>query len=109
MNGQAQATLQGEPGRHGRSNPNPFSAVDHAPFAGWGVDLVWGLDAARAATHIGAAKRRLPCGLICPACKSLLIARKGPKMAVHFSHQGKASGCGSGRETTRTTGPSRCS
>lgn len=79
--------------------PNPFGFVDHSAFAGFGVDLVWGLNAAGEAVHISAAARGLACGLICPACKAPLIARKGAKKAAHFSHQGKDSGCGSGRET----------
>ncbi|MEG3162728.1 competence protein CoiA family protein [Sphingomonas sp. LB2R24] len=79
--------------------PNPFGFVDHSAFTGFGVDLVWGLDAEGAPVHINAARRGLACRLICPACKAPLIARKGAKKAAHFSHQGKDSGCGSGRET----------
>ena len=79
--------------------PNPFGFVDHSAFAGFGVDLVWGLDVEGAPVHINAARRGLACRLICPACKAPLIARKGAKKAAHFSHQGKNSGCGSGRET----------
>ncbi|MGI4876774.1 MAG: competence protein CoiA family protein [Janthinobacterium lividum] len=79
--------------------PNPFGFVDHSAFAGFGVDLVWGLDGEGESVHIGAAKRGLECALICPACKAPLIARKGSQKAAHFSHLGKDAGCGGGRET----------
>jgi hypothetical protein len=79
--------------------PNPFGFIDHSAFAGFGVDLVWGLDLEGEPVHISVARRGLACGLICPACKTPLIARKGAKKAAHFSHQGKGSGCGNGRET----------
>ena len=79
--------------------PNPFGFIDHSAFAGFGVDLVWGLDLEGEPVHISDARRGLACGLICPACKTPLIARKGAKKAAHFSHQGKDSGCGNGRET----------
>ncbi|RYF22224.1 MAG: hypothetical protein EOO77_04520 [Oxalobacteraceae bacterium] len=81
------------------TNSKPFGYVDHSAFAGFGVDLVWGLDADGEAVHIDRAERGLACGLICPACRATLIARKGTRKAAHFSHKGKDSGCGSGRET----------
>ncbi|TXC67953.1 hypothetical protein FSB78_18355 [Sphingomonas ginsenosidivorax] len=80
-------------------SPNPFGFVDHAAFAGLGVDLVWGVDDNGDVVHINAARRGLKCRLSCPACKARLIARKGTKKAAHFAHQGLNSGCGSGRET----------
>ncbi|WP_267347101.1 competence protein CoiA family protein [Sphingomonas sp. GM_Shp_2] len=80
-------------------NPNPFGVVDHTAFAGFGVDLVWGLDRGGEAIHVSAARRGLACDLICPACKARLVARKGSRKAAHFAHQGRGSGCGSGRET----------
>lgn len=80
-------------------SPNPFGFVEHAAFAGFGVDLVWGLDREDNPVHISAARRGGACGLICPACRVRLIARKGTKKAAHFAHQGANSGCGSGRET----------
>ena len=80
-------------------SPNLLGFVDHAAFAGFGVDLVWGIDGDDEAVHITAARRGLACGLICPACKARLIARKGARKAAHFSHHGATSNCGSGRET----------
>ena len=83
--------------------PNPFAFIDHSAFAGFGVDLVWGLDLEGEPMHISVARRGLACGLICPACKTPLIARKGSRKPA----KGEAAGFASGRAEAQATSRSR--
>ena len=48
---------------------------------------------------INEAKRGLACNCICPACKSVLIARKGDVRIPHFAHY-KNNSCATGYQTS---------
>lgn len=48
---------------------------------------------------INEAKRGLACNCICPACKSVLIARKGDVRIPHFAHY-KNNSCETGFQTS---------
>lgn len=71
---------------------------DHTPFGGQGVQLVWGKRPDEELVHISDAERGKNCGCVCPACELPLLAKKGPKLAEHFSHQGGRA-CAGVRET----------
>lgn len=49
--------------------------------------------------HISEAERGLKCGCICPACRELVIARKGTKKMHHFAHR-SSENCQYGYETS---------
>jgi hypothetical protein len=78
---------------------NPFGSADHRPFAGFGVELVFGRRPDRAIVGIHEVASGLACDCVCPACDRTLVARKGAKTAHHFAHHGQGSGCGLGLET----------
>jgi hypothetical protein len=78
---------------------NPFGHADHRPFAGFGVELVFGTMPDGSIVGIEEVPSGLACQCVCPACGRRLVARKGPKTADHFAHYGKGSGCGLGLET----------
>lgn len=78
---------------------NPFGYIDHAPFSGFGVDLVYGLREDGAHVHVGEVDSGLACRCACPACGRALVAKKGRKTANHFAHYGSGAGCGKGAET----------
>lgn len=78
---------------------NPFGHADHRPFAGFGVELVFGTMPDGSIVGIKEVPSGLACDCVCPACGRRLVARKGPKTADHFAHYGKGSGCGLGLET----------
>lgn len=71
---------------------------DHTPFGGQGVQLVWGQRCDGELMHISDAARGTKCGCVCPACELALVAKKGPKLAEHFAHQG-GKACVGVRET----------
>lgn len=84
-------------GKMGSSHPLGF--VDHSPFAAFGAELVYGIQANGALVHVSDVPRGLACGCSCPACGGTLIARKGDINVDHFGHHAKGSGCGVNAET----------
>ncbi len=79
--------------------PNPFVLVDHRPFAGFGVDLAYGLRSDGEHVHVSQVQSGLACACICPACETPLIARKGKIKIAHFAHAASGGGCGRAAET----------
>lgn len=71
---------------------------DHSSFAGGGAQLVWGLKPDGSLANISDVERGRGCCCVCPACQLPLVARKGPKLAAHFAHEG-GSACAGVRET----------
>lgn len=63
---------------------NPFGYADHRPFAGFGVELVYGRQMDDTLIHISEAQRGLACACTCPVCGRPLIARKGRIKVEHF-------------------------
>lgn len=75
-----------------------FGEVDHSPFGGAGLHLIYGRSADGALVHVSAAPSGLACDCVCPACERRLVARKG-RTAHHFAHYGTGTGCGRAVET----------
>jgi len=79
--------------------PTPLGFVDHAPFSGLGVRLVYGLAEGGALIHVSKVPSGLACGCVCPACGQRLRAHKGKVRAEHFVHHDGGVACGVGAET----------
>jgi hypothetical protein len=56
------------------------------------------LNAEGTLVHVSAAPRGLACGLCCPVCSEAVIAKKGDKLAHHFSHSSESICAGLGGE-----------
>jgi hypothetical protein len=83
----------------GRVDPTPLGFVDHAPFSGLGVRLVYGLTADDVLVHVSQVASGLACACTCPACGRRLRAHRGKIRVDHFVHHDEGAACGVGAET----------
>lgn len=77
---------------------HPLRFVDHSPFAAFGAELVYGIQANGALAHVSDVPRGLACDCSCPARGGTLIARNGDINVDRFGHYAKGSGCGANAE-----------
>lgn len=80
--------------------PTPLGFIDHRPFAGFSVGLLFGRRPDGSLARVDQVPQGQACDCVCPAadCAKPLIACKGPKVTHHFRHATEAGGC-SGAET----------
>ncbi len=83
----------------GRAEPTALGFVDHAPFSGLGVRLVYGLTQDETLVHVSQVASGLACACVCPACGQRLRAHKGKIRVEHFVHQDEGAACGVSAET----------